>query len=113
GGRNCGQILFGRAEARTCSFIRFLRGPLPTLIILLANSTPMVCEDKTRHSFLTKRCNMQDLWRGSEPSEVRFRLAQRRHRPASVGWWARKKKRGRLDTYLPLPLGPRRIILAR
>lgn len=45
----------------TCSFIRFLRAPVPTLMILVANSTPMVCEDKTLHSLLTKRCSRHDL----------------------------------------------------
>lgn len=45
----------------TCNFILFLLEPVPTLMILLANSTPMVCDERTRHSFLTKRCNMQDL----------------------------------------------------
>lgn len=29
----------------TWSFIRFLRAPVPTFIILDANSTPMVCEE--------------------------------------------------------------------
>ena len=85
GGEEGEQVPFGRVEARTCSFIRFLRAPVPTLIILLANSTPMVCEDKTRHSFLTKRCNMQDLWRRKESSAERSRFAPRRHRPATVG----------------------------
>lgn len=48
-------------EGNTWSFIRFLRAPVPTRIILLANSTPMVCEDRIRHSFFTKRCRRQDL----------------------------------------------------
>ncbi len=50
-----------RKAGRTCNFIRFRRAPVPTLMILLANSTPMVCDDRTRHSFLTKRCRRQDL----------------------------------------------------
>lgn len=45
----------------TCSFIRFLLAPVPTLMILVANSTPMVCDERTLHSFLTKRCSKQDL----------------------------------------------------
>lgn len=45
----------------TCSLMRFRRDPVPTLIILLANSTPMVCDDRTLHSFLTKRCRRHDL----------------------------------------------------
>ena len=46
---------------RTWSFILFLPGPDPTLIILLENSTPIVWDDKTRHSFLTRRCRTHDL----------------------------------------------------
>ena len=59
--------------------MRFLLEPEPTLTILEANSTPIVWDDRTRpsyalallvvfwrwpalHSFLTKRCNMHDLW---------------------------------------------------
>lgn len=45
----------------TCSFILFLLAPVPTLMILVANSTPMVCDERTLHSFLTKRCSKQDL----------------------------------------------------
>jgi len=45
----------------TWSFIRFRRAPVPTLMILLANSTPIVCDERTRHSFLMKRCKRQDL----------------------------------------------------
>lgn len=30
-------------------------------MILVANSTPMVCDERTLHSFLTKRCSKQDL----------------------------------------------------
>lgn len=45
----------------TCSFIRFRRAPVPTFIILLENSTPMVWDERTRHSFLMKRCSRQDL----------------------------------------------------
>lgn len=48
----------------TCSFIRFLLAPVPTLMILVANSTPMVCEDKTLHSLFTNRCSKQDLSEG-------------------------------------------------
>lgn len=50
-----------RRRGLTCSFIRFLLAPVPTLMILVANSTPMVCEDSTLHSFFTKRCSKQDL----------------------------------------------------
>lgn len=39
----------------TWSFIRFRLAPLPTLMILVANSTPMVCDDSTLHSFFTNR----------------------------------------------------------
>lgn len=46
---------------RTWSLMRFRRAPVPTFMILLANSTPMVCDDKTLHSLLTKRCKRQDL----------------------------------------------------
>lgn len=48
----------------TCNFIRFLLAPVPTLMILVANSTPMVWEERTLHSFFTKRCSKQDLFVG-------------------------------------------------
>lgn len=41
--------------------MRFRRAPVPTLMILLANSTPIVWEERTRHSDLTKRWRRQDL----------------------------------------------------
>lgn len=47
----------------TCNLIRFRRAPVPTLMILLANSTPMVCDDSTLHSFFTNRCSRHDLSR--------------------------------------------------
>ena len=52
----------GNEAVRTCSFMRFLRAPVPTLMILLENSTPIVWEESTRHSFFTKRWRRQDLW---------------------------------------------------
>ena len=50
-----------RSLRRTCSLIRFRLAPVPTLMILLANSTPIVCDESVRHSFFTKRCNKHDL----------------------------------------------------
>lgn len=35
------------AVSHSCSFIRFLRGPDPTLTILEENSTPIVCDERT------------------------------------------------------------------
>ncbi len=46
----------------------FPAGAGATLMILLANSTPMVCDERTRHSFLTKRCRRHDL--GSSSAAV-------------------------------------------
>ena len=69
-------------------------------MILLANSTPMVCDDKTLHSFLTKRCKRHDLLAGealvSDHASAHVALA-----------------RVQVETHLPEPLGPSNIILAR
>lgn len=83
--------------------MRFRRDPVPTLMILLANSTPIVWDDKTRHSFLTKRCSRQDLY------------AQRQRQPClDSGMIHRRCSRGVLGvTHFPVPLGPKRMILAR
>lgn len=54
----------GGVALLTCNFIRFLLAPVPTLIILVANSTPMVWDDRTLHSLLTKRCSRHDLCGG-------------------------------------------------
>lgn len=51
---------YGSGLRRTCSFIRFLLAPVPTFMILLANSTPIVCELSVRHSSLIKRCSRHD-----------------------------------------------------
>ena len=81
-------IQTGRDSGHTWSFIRFRRAPVPTLMILLANSTPMVCDERTLHSFFTKRCNMHDLfefmYQPDVPSSILFtqsppRLGMSRH----------------------------------
>jgi len=59
----------------------------------------MVCDERTRHSFLTKRCNKQDL----QENEVSVVI---------VGG-ARDISLPQRPTDFPVPLGPRRIILAR
>ena len=41
--------------------MRLRRLPVPTRMIFEANSTPMVCEERWRHSFLVKRWRRQDL----------------------------------------------------
>lgn len=56
----------------TCNFIRFRRAPVPTLMILVANSTPIVCDDSTLHSFFTKRCSKHDLPVPLGPSNMIF-----------------------------------------
>lgn len=42
-------------------------------MILLANSTPIVCDDRTFHSFLTKRCNKHDLYIEATDQHTSFR----------------------------------------
>lgn len=73
------------AVSQSWSLIRLRLEPVPSLTILEANSTPMVCEERMRpgtwrqyvsdgdgiewngggpgclHSFLTNRCSTQDL----------------------------------------------------
>jgi hypothetical protein len=83
----------GWAGGRTWSFIRFLRAPVPTLIILLANSTPIVWEERTFHSFFTNRWRRHDLLAVSDTSSSADGL--------------------KTVTYFPVPLGPSKMIFAR
>lgn len=115
GGTECGL---------TCSFIRFLLAPVPTLMILVANSTPMVCDESTLHSFLTKRCSKQDLV-SRDKAQISEMLLKRGERLCScVRETAFEVVCIRLRvhsggfgvggiTHLPVPLGPSNMILAR
>lgn len=82
---------------RTCSLIRFRLAPVPTLMILLANSTPIVCDESVRHSFFTKRCNKHDL----VEQVVSLPAA---HCVDRIDGWR---------PYFPVPLGPNKMIFAR
>ncbi len=49
--RSVQHLIMANQIEPTWSFIRFRRAPVPTLMILDANSTPMVCEDRILPKF--------------------------------------------------------------
>jgi hypothetical protein len=117
------------AVSQSCSFIRFRRAPVPTLMILLANSTPMVCDERTRHSLLTNRWRRHDLSRRCRQPYVPlhavmdFETSPRNPSRRVIEALAETVqtrvsndgtcRQSLLETYFPDPLGPRRMILAK
>lgn len=84
--------------------MRLRRAPVPTFMILEANSTPIVWEERTRQEELTKRWRRQDLYLWEE--DVRDWVR-------GIGYRGREGGGRGQAAYFPVPLGPRRIILAR